>query len=43
MDTQIGKIAEMLQSHEEEATPLQRKLAQLGKTLGDCSRWRSAA
>ncbi len=34
MNTQIGQIAEMLQSYEDEATPLQQKLAQLGKTLG---------
>jgi Ca2+-transporting ATPase len=34
MATQIGLIAEMLQSYEEEETPLQKKLAQLGKTLG---------
>ena len=34
MDTQIGLIAEMLQSYEEEETPLQQKLARLGKVLG---------
>ncbi len=34
MDTQLGQIAEMLQSGEEELTPLQIKLEQLGKTLG---------
>ena len=34
MNTQIGLIAEMLQSYEDEATPLQEKLEQLGKTLG---------
>jgi Ca2+-transporting ATPase len=34
MQTQIGLIAEMLQSYEEEATPLQQKLDQLGKWLG---------
>ena len=34
MDTQIGLIAEMLQSYEEEETPLQQKLAHLGKVLG---------
>ncbi|MCX5908314.1 MAG: HAD-IC family P-type ATPase [Deltaproteobacteria bacterium] len=34
MHTQIGLIAEMLQSYEEEATPLQLKLDQLAKTLG---------
>ena len=34
MTTQIGMIAEMLQSYEDEATPLQEKLEQLGKTLG---------
>ncbi len=34
MNTQIGLIAEMLQSLEDEETPLQRKLAHLGKVLG---------
>ncbi|MCE5259833.1 MAG: cation-translocating P-type ATPase [Chloroflexi bacterium] len=34
MQTEIGKIAEMIQTGEEEPTPLQIKLAQLGKTLG---------
>ena len=34
MKTQIGKIAALLQSVQEEETPLQRKLDQLGKTLG---------
>jgi len=34
MSTQIGLIAEMIQSYEEEDTPLQRKLQQLGKVLG---------
>ncbi len=34
MQTQIGQIAELLQSVEIEATPLQRKLDQLGKVLG---------
>ena len=34
MRTQIGLIAEMLQSVEQEPTPLQRRLDQLGKTLG---------
>jgi Ca2+-transporting ATPase len=34
MDTQLGQIAEMLQTGEEELTPLQIKLDQLGKTLG---------
>lgn len=33
MDTKIGKIAEMIQE-EEEQTPLQQKIASLGKTLG---------
>ena len=32
MDTQIGLIAQMIQSFKEEPTPLQRKLDQLGKT-----------
>jgi Ca2+-transporting ATPase len=34
MQTQIGVIAEMLQSYEDEPTPLQVKLDQLAKTLG---------
>ena len=34
MDTQLGQIAEMLQTSEDEMTPLQIKLEQLGKTLG---------
>jgi len=34
MYTQIGLIAEMLQSVEQEPTPLQMRLDQLGKTLG---------
>lgn len=34
MNTEIGMIAEMLQSYQEEATPLQRKLEDLGKILG---------
>jgi len=34
MRTQIGLIAEMLQYEKEEATPLQKKLDQLGKVLG---------
>jgi Ca2+-transporting ATPase len=34
MNTQIGLIAEMIQSYEEEDTPLQQKLAHLGKVLG---------
>src|ERR671918_1889867 len=34
MRTQLGLIAEMIQSYEEEDTPLQRKLEQLGKVLG---------
>ena len=34
MQTQIGKIAEMIQSYEEEQTPLQIKLEQLGRVLG---------
>jgi Ca2+-transporting ATPase len=39
MFTQIGMIAEMLQSVQQEPTPLQRRLDQLGKTLG----WASLA
>jgi Ca2+-transporting ATPase len=34
MDTEIGKIAEMIQAYEEEPTPLQVRLDQLGRTLG---------
>jgi len=34
MDTQMGKIATMLTETEEEITPLQRKLNDLGKVLG---------
>ena len=34
MDTQIGKIAGMIQQAQNEQTPLQKKLARLGKTLG---------
>ncbi|MEW6181151.1 MAG: cation-translocating P-type ATPase [Chloroflexota bacterium] len=34
MRTQLGMIAGMLQSVEQEETPLQRRLDQLGKTLG---------
>src|SRR5512134_528293 len=34
MNTQIGLIAEMIQSYEDEATPLQQKLEHLGKVLG---------
>ncbi|MDR1934816.1 MAG: cation-translocating P-type ATPase, partial [Candidatus Accumulibacter sp.] len=34
MNTQIGMIAEMIQSFEVESTPLQKKLEHLGKLLG---------
>lgn len=34
MQTEIGRIAELLQSDEGEATPLQLKLDKLGRTLG---------
>lgn len=34
MKTEIGKIAKMLSSQEKELTPLQKKLAELGKLLG---------
>ncbi|MGG7057157.1 calcium-translocating P-type ATPase, PMCA-type [Clostridium nigeriense] len=34
MNTQIGKIAKMLDAEDDNTTPLQKKLAQLGKTLG---------
>ncbi|MDR0441715.1 MAG: cation-translocating P-type ATPase, partial [Candidatus Accumulibacter sp.] len=34
MNTEIGRIAEMIQSFEVESTPLQKKLEHLGKLLG---------
>ncbi len=34
MNTEIGKIADMLQTSEKEITPLQIKLAQVGKIIG---------
>ena len=37
MKTAIGQIAEMIQSVEDEDTPLQKKLDQVGKTLGIAS------
>lgn len=37
MDTEIGKIAGMLQNTKEEATPLQKRLADLGKVLSGVS------
>ncbi len=37
MDTEIGRIADMIQQYEQEATPLQVKLDQLGKWLGIAS------
>lgn len=36
MDTEIGKVAKMLESNEKEMTPLQKKLAQFSKILGFC-------
>lgn len=37
MDTEIGKIAGMLQNTKDEATPLQKRLADLGKVLSGVS------
>ncbi len=34
MDTEMGKIAEMIQSYENESTPLQKDLDRLGRRLG---------
>ena len=34
METEIGKIADMLHEHEEPLTPLQKRLEELGRTLG---------
>ncbi|NFN88333.1 calcium-translocating P-type ATPase, PMCA-type [Clostridium sporogenes] len=34
MNTEIGKIAKMLEGEDKELTPLQKKLAELGKILG---------
>lgn len=34
MSTRIGRIAEMIQTYEEEETPLQRRLNHLGRVLG---------
>ncbi len=34
MQTQLGQIAELIRAYEEEATPLQRRLDQLGRWLG---------
>ncbi len=37
MDTEVGKIAEMLNIDEDKQTPLQQKLAHVGKILGLCA------
>lgn len=34
MNTEVGKIAEIIETTEEQATPLEQKLDKLGKTLG---------
>ena len=34
METEIGKIAEVLMNHEETSTPLQNRLDQIGKAIG---------
>ena len=34
MNTEVGKIADLLDSHVDQKTPLEKKLSELGKTLG---------
>lgn len=34
METEIGKIAEVLEEHDDESTPLQKRLHELGRILG---------
>ena len=42
MDTELGRIAGMLQRQESEPTPLQRRLAELGQDAASTSCWASS-
>ena len=37
MDTEVGRIAGLLEDHEEEQTPLQKRLESAGKVMGICA------